>query len=50
MTQLFDLEADPWELVNLADDPAYREIREELAIGLAAWQRAVNDPLLVAGS
>jgi arylsulfatase A-like enzyme len=50
MTQLFDLEADPWEMVNLAGDPAYREIREELAIGLAAWQRAVNDPLLDAGS
>jgi arylsulfatase A-like enzyme len=30
MTQLFDLAADPWELVNLAEDPAHRDALDEL--------------------
>ncbi|HYI26169.1 MAG TPA: sulfatase/phosphatase domain-containing protein, partial [Thermomicrobiales bacterium] len=45
MTQLFDLETDPWEMRNLADDQGYREIRARLEAGLQAWQLAVGDPL-----
>ena len=35
-TQLFDLQEDPWEMRNLADDPAHRErlatMRSQLAV------------------
>ena len=46
MTQLFDLEQDPWEMHNLAADVAYQEIVARLATGLQAWQSEVHDPLL----
>ena len=35
--ELYDLENDPHELRNLANDPAYREIRDELAARM--WKR-----------
>ena len=44
--QLFDLADDPWEMVNLAEDAAYREVRERLEAGLRGWQESVGDPLL----
>jgi arylsulfatase A-like enzyme len=44
--QLFDLASDPWEMVNLADDPAYRQIRERLERGLHEWQIGIDDPML----
>ncbi|MDQ3655286.1 MAG: sulfatase-like hydrolase/transferase [Chloroflexota bacterium] len=44
--QLFDLEADPWEMTNLANDPGYRDIRKRLEDGLLGWQESVGDPLL----
>ena len=35
---MFDLEADPQEINDLADDPTYRDIRDELAAKiLADW-------------
>ncbi len=39
---LYDLRKDPWETVNLADDPAYQTVRHELA-GLLkkGWKAAV---------
>ncbi|GAB3401947.1 sulfatase-like hydrolase/transferase [Flindersiella endophytica] len=43
--QLFDLEQDPWEQHNLADDPSYAEIRAALEAELTAWQRKQHDPL-----
>jgi arylsulfatase A-like enzyme len=46
MVQLFDLERDPWELTNLAEDPAHGEIRRRLEAGLRDWQRSVDDELL----
>jgi uncharacterized sulfatase len=38
---LYDLEKDPWEIVNLADDPAYATTRASMAALLkAGWQGA----------
>ncbi len=48
MTQLFDLAADPWEMNNLAGQPAYAEIEARLLAGLRAWQEQVNDPFRAA--
>lgn len=46
VTELYDLAADPYELNNLADDPAYGGIRTRLLAELAAWMRSTSDPLL----
>lgn len=35
--QLYDLEADPGELVNLANDPEYNEILEEMKETLRSY-------------
>jgi len=39
-TALYDLEKDPWETVNLADEPAYAEARGEMADLLRQGWRA----------
>jgi hypothetical protein len=44
--QLFDLVTDPWETVNLADDPGYGIIRTRLEHGLREWQASIGDELL----
>ncbi|MEM7143535.1 MAG: sulfatase [Verrucomicrobiota bacterium] len=44
--EFFDLEKDPLELNNLADNPEYAEKFEELRSALAAWTTAQNDELL----
>lgn len=44
--ELYDLEADPDEQVNLAEDPAYAEVLEEMRGRLAAWQEETDDPFL----
>jgi uncharacterized sulfatase len=41
--ELFDLRKDPFEMKNLADDPAYREIKQELLDELNAWREKIND-------
>ena len=39
---LYDLEKDPWESVNLADNPAYNATRTEMAALLkAGWKSAL---------
>ena len=39
---MFDLRKDPWETVNVVDDPAYAETRQELAALLkAGWRTAL---------
>ncbi len=48
VVQLFDLERDPWERVNLAWDPELSEVRARLEGALVEWQREVDDPALVA--
>ena len=41
--QLYDLKNDPWELTNLAPDPAYQTIKLRLNRKLFATIRATND-------
>jgi arylsulfatase A-like enzyme len=41
--QLFDLDKDPWELYNLANDPDYQSIKNELNQKLFQWIRFSND-------
>ena len=42
--ELFDLEADPFEGNNLAQDPAYAEVLAEMKECLRTEQRRTNDP------
>ncbi|MGJ3241342.1 MAG: sulfatase family protein [Opitutales bacterium] len=44
--ELYDLETDPCELVDLAEDPAYQEIQDTLIAALGRWMRETEDPLL----
>lgn len=43
--ELFDLEKDPEEKVNLAKNPEYRETLAKLRAELAAWTKAQGDDL-----
>ena len=45
VVQLFDLGKDPWELENLAGDPAHAGTVARLRGALAEWMRRVDDPL-----
>lgn len=42
---LYDLAADPSEMVNLYDQPGLSDIRQELLEELLTWQIRVGDPL-----
>lgn len=44
-TLLFDLEADPHEMNNLADNPEYKEILEKCWAAMKAKQSELGDPL-----
>lgn len=44
--QLYDLIFDPNEACNLAADPAYTTVRQEMANRLARWMFDTDDPLL----
>ena len=46
LDELYDLENDPDELVNLYNNAKYRETRDELQKRLTAWQQSINDPVL----
>jgi uncharacterized sulfatase len=41
--ELFDLRADPYELKNLADDPAYAKTKAELLEQLTQWRASMGD-------
>jgi arylsulfatase A-like enzyme len=45
VTQLFDVEHDPWETKNLADDPAMAATRAELMVRLRRFQVELGDTL-----
>jgi hypothetical protein len=40
---LFDTQTDPWQLRNLADDPAHRPVLERLRAALRDWQAESRD-------
>ena len=42
-TQFFDLQADPWELRDLSDDPEYAEHRARLRGELVRWRDELDD-------
>lgn len=44
--ELYDLEKDPWEKMNVIDLPEYRDIRDKLRGILNEWMISTNDPLL----
>lgn len=43
--ELYDLEKDPYEFKNLADQPQYAAIQQRLQAQLESWQQRTNDPL-----
>ncbi len=45
--ELYDLQADPDEIVNLADSTAHQKTREELSQRLVQWLETTDDPWLV---
>ncbi|MCA9136235.1 MAG: DUF1080 domain-containing protein, partial [Planctomycetales bacterium] len=45
--ELYDLEKDPDEIVNLADVPEMQDIRRQLSESLDQWMIATDDPWLV---
>jgi len=44
-SQLFDLRRDPYELNNLAEDPAHGKTTEEMMNLLLEWQKQIDDLL-----
>ena len=44
--ELYDLETDPDEIVNLAEQPQHAELRQELTEKLLAWLKKTDDPWL----
>ncbi len=41
--ELYDLETDPHELANLADDPAHRSTLKDMRSRLARWEKETGD-------
>ncbi|RMF97363.1 MAG: DUF4976 domain-containing protein [Planctomycetota bacterium] len=41
--ELYDLQNDPYETKNLADDPAYAEVKSRLRRALDEWRKMVGD-------
>lgn len=47
--ELYDLEQDPYDWHDRADDPALAEVKTELSQALDQWMRTTEDPLLQGG-
>ncbi len=45
LEEFYDLEADPFEMRNLIDDPACRELLEDMQSRLAAWRDKTGDTM-----
>ena len=45
--ELYDLQNDPHEIKNLADDPKHEKVLEELKEELKAFQKRTNDPWIL---
>ncbi len=45
--ELYDLENDPEEVVNLADDPKYKDKFEQMKAKLKAFQKRTKDPWIL---
>jgi arylsulfatase A-like enzyme len=41
--ELFDCKADPYELINLAENPAYKDKLSELSTEMDSWLLSIND-------
>lgn len=41
--ELYDLQADPWELCNLISDPAYAPVLEKMRARMADWMERSDD-------
>ena len=41
--ELYDLDADPHELLNLAEDPKHRQVRDDLSARLDSWMSDQGD-------
>lgn len=42
--ELYDTENDPWEINNLASNPEYNEVLEEMRSAYSNWVREIKDP------
>jgi hypothetical protein len=45
--ELYDLDNDPYEINNLAGDPAFNEVLSSLRERLYEWMAETNDPVLI---
>ncbi|KAJ6136370.1 Alkaline phosphatase-like alpha/beta/alpha [Penicillium capsulatum] len=44
--ELYDIQADPDEVRNLAEKPDYRSVLDEMRTTMENWQRRTEDPRL----
>lgn len=44
-SELYDLQNDPGEMINLIDDTGHRDVVDDLYGQMCAWQRRTDDPL-----
>ena len=45
VSELYDLQEDPYQLKNLVEDPAYQEVIADLRRRLDGWQERTDDPV-----
>lgn len=48
--ELYDLQSDPGEWVNLAENPEYKEVLDKMLVLYREWQEAVDDPFAEPGN